>query len=105
MILVGGDIVAAIDTAPVDLRHIAILGSGVDLDCISDLIAIHWLREMDLDVDSLVGGQTNVMPWEELGDDWSGSYVFIFDDKSLIAPRSKREVDKAASEWLTGVIV
>ena len=105
MILIGGDIVGAIDAAPVNLRYITILSSGIDLDRISDLIAIHWLREMDLEMDRLIGCQTNVMPWEKLGDDWARRYVYIFDDKRLIPPRAKREVGKAASEWLTSVVV
>ena len=60
---------------------------------------------MYLEMNSVIGGQTNVMPWEKLGDDGSRGFVYIFDDKRLVAPRSKREVINTASEWLTGVIV
>ena len=43
MILIGGDIVAAIDAALVNLWYVTALSSGVDLNCVGDLIAIHWL--------------------------------------------------------------
>ena len=47
MVCFRGRNVATLHTAGVYLRHFATRCSGVDLNCIGNLVAIHWLREMN----------------------------------------------------------
>lgn len=49
MICLDSGYVAAMHAALVYLRHITIRSGGIDLNRIGDLVAIHWLREMDLE--------------------------------------------------------
>ena len=69
--------VIAHHTARVYLWHITVRSGRVELKRIRDLVAIHWLREMDFKWDSFSRGQTIVVPWEELGDDWRRRYELI----------------------------
>lgn len=70
--------VVALHTGCIQLGHITIRSGGVDLNRVGDLVAIHRLREMNLEWDRFRGDHTKVMPWGEFGDDWCGSYEFIF---------------------------
>ena len=96
---------AALHTVRVQLWHLTSRGGGVELNRVGYLIAIHWLREMDLEWDGYRRGHTIVVPWEELGDDWYRSYEFIFWDKHFVTPRCKVYLGKAAGEWLSGIVV
>lgn len=95
----------ALHTLCVDLCRIAICSSGIDLDGVRDLVAIHWLREMDLELDSICRGQAIVVPREKPGNHWSWRYIFILGDEHFIAPSPKIELGKATGESLLGVIV
>lgn len=105
MICPQGSCVVALYTARVYLHHITIRSGGVDLNCVGNLVAIHWLRKMDLEWDGLHRRQTIVVPWEEFGDDWYGNYELILGDKRLEAPGCKSQIGKAAREWLSGIVV
>ena len=95
----------ALHTLWVELCHIAICSGGIDLDGVRDLVAIHWLREMDLDLDAICRGQAIVVPGKKPGDYWSWRYILILWDEYFVAPSPKRELRKATGEILLGVIV
>ena len=95
----------ALHTVCVDLCRIAICSGGIDLDGVRNLVAIHWLREVDLELDAFCRGQTIVVPGEKSSDHWSWRYVFILCDEYLIAPSPKRELGKATGESLLGIVV
>ena len=105
MICLRSGYVPALHTVRVDLCHFTTRSGGIDLDCVGDLVTIHWLREMELNLDGFCRGQTIVVPWKKFGDHWSGSYIFRLGDKYFVAPSSKRELGKATGESLFGVIV
>ena len=105
MVSLRSGYVPALRTVRVDLCHLTTRSGGIYLDCVGDLVTIHWLREMDLKLDGFCRGQTIVVPWEEFGDHWSGSYIFRLRDKYFVAPSSKGELGKATGESLFGVIV
>ena len=95
----------ALHTVCVDLWRIAICSGGIDLNGFCNLVAIHWLREMNLELDGICRGQTIVVPGEKSSDNWSWRYVFILGYEYFIAPSPKRELGKASGESLLGVIV
>ena len=95
----------ALHTVCVNLCRIAICSGGIDLDGVRNLVAIHWLREVDLELDGFCRGQTIVVPGEKSSDHWSWRYIFILWQEYFIAPSAKRELGKATGESLLGVIV
>ena len=97
--------VGALHTTRVDLRHLTSHSGGVELNCVGDLVAIHRLREMDLEWDRFRRSHTIVVPWEELGDDWPRSYNFIFWEERFEAPGSEAHLGKAAGERLSGIVI
>lgn len=105
MVCLRSGYVPALHTVHVDLCHFTTRSGGIDLDCLCDLVTIHWLREMELKLYGFCRGQTIVVPWKKLGDHWSGSYIFRLRDKYFVAPSSKRELGKATGKSLFGVIV
>ena len=105
MICLCSGYVLALHTVCVDLWLIAICSGGIDLNGVRDLVAIHWLRKMNLNLDGFCRCQTIVMPGEKSGDHWSWRYVFLLCDEYFIAPSPKRELGKATSESLLGVVV
>ena len=104
-ICLSRDYVLALRTVFVELCGIAIRCGGIDLDGVGYLVAIHWLGEVDLELDGFCRGQPIVVSRKKFGDHWSGRFVFILMDKYFVAPSSKRELWKAAGKWLLGVIV
>ena len=92
-------------TLCVDLCRIAICSGGINLDGVRDLVAIHRLREMDLDLDAICRSQAIVVPGKKPGDHWSWRYILILCDEYFIAPSPQRELGKATGEPLLGVIV
>ena len=64
-------------TVFIDLYRITICSGRIDLDGVRNLVAIHWLREMDLDLDGICRGQTIVVPGKKSSDHWSWRYVLI----------------------------
>lgn len=96
--------VGALHTTHVDLWRITIRSSGVDLNCVANLIAIHRLREMHLELDGFIRGHTIVVPREKLGDDWCGWYILGLWNKCFVAPGSKCDIGKATGEWLKGIV-
>lgn len=97
--------IAALHTALVYLWQITVGSGGVDLNCVANLVAIHWLREMDLEWDGFRRDITKVVPWEELGNDWSRSYELVLWNEGFEAPGCKGELGKAAGEWRSGVVL
>ena len=49
MLCLRSGYVGALHTARVYLWHITIRSCRIDLNCVGDLLAIHWLREMNLE--------------------------------------------------------
>ena len=78
--------ISALHAARVYLWHITIRSGRVELNCVGNLVAIHWLREMDLKWDSFCRGHTKVVPGEKLGDDWRRRYEFILWNQRFEAP-------------------
>ena len=105
MICLCSGYLPALHTVCVDLWRVAICSGGVDLDGVRNLVAIHWLREVDLELDGFCRGQTIVVPGKKSSDHWSWWYVFILCDEYFIAPSPKRELGKTTGESLLGVIV
>ena len=77
MICLCSGYVPTLHTFRVELCHITIRSGRVDLDCVGDLVATHWLREMNLELDGFRGSQAIVVSWEKLGDDWSRNYELV----------------------------
>ncbi len=77
MISLGSCKIPALHAVPVHLWHVAVRSGGVDQNCVGDLVAIHRLGEMDLELDTLVGDHTKVVPWEKLGDDRFRAFIFL----------------------------
>lgn len=104
MICLHGGYIAALHFARVYLWHVTILSGGVDLNGVGDLIAIHWLREMNLEWDGVCRGHTIVVPWKKPGDDRSRNYELILWDQCFEAPGCEADLGKAAGEWLSGIV-
>ena len=104
MICLRSGYVLALHTVRVDLGHITIRSSRIDLDCVGNLVAIHGLREMDLELDAFRRDKTIIVPWEKAGNHGSRRYEFIDWDEHFVAPSSKCDLGNATSKWLLGVI-